>query len=59
MGFGLPFVVMVVALVVLLVLTGSEAVAALGGIAALLPYYGLLYLFRDRIRDRLAFTIEA
>ena len=59
MGFGLPFVVMVVALVVLLVLTGSEAVAALGGIAALLPYYGLLYLFRDSIRDRLAFTIEA
>jgi len=58
MGFGLPFVVLVGALVVVLVLTGSEAYAALGALAALVPYYGVLYLLRDRLRSKLAFAIE-
>ena len=58
MGFGLPFVVMVATLVAVLLLTGNEAAAALGGMAALVPYYGVLYLLRGRIRDKLSFAIE-
>ncbi len=58
MGFGLPFVVLVVTLFVVLQATGDEGVAALSGLAALVPYYGLLYLFRDAIRDKLSFSIE-
>ena len=58
LGFGLPFVVLVAVLVMVLLLTGSEGMAAVSGLVALVPYYGLLYLFRDRIRDRLSFSIE-
>jgi len=58
LGFGLPFVILVVVLFVVLLATGNEGHAALAGIVALLPYYGVLYLFRDSIRDRLAFSIE-
>lgn len=57
-GFGLPFVVMVAVLVLVLWLTGSEAKAALGGLAALVPYYLLLWLLRHRMRQQLSFSIE-
>ena len=57
-GFGLPFVVLVVVLVVVLLLTGDEGIAALSGLGALIPYYILLYLLRDRMREQLAFRIE-
>jgi len=46
-------------LVAVLLITGDEGKAALGGLVSLLPYYGLLWLFRDRIGSRFAFTIES
>lgn len=57
-GFGLPFVVMVAVLVLVLWLTGSEGKAALSGLAALVPYYILLWLLRNRMREQLSFSIE-
>lgn len=57
-GFGLPFVVLVGVLVVVLQLTGNELHAALGGLLALVPYYLLLWLLRDRMRRQLSFSIE-
>lgn len=58
LGFGLPFVVLVGILVAILLLTGNELWAALGGLLALMPYYAVLYLMRNRIRDKLSFWIE-
>ena len=57
-GFGLPFVVMVTVLVVVLMLTGNEGVAALSGLLALMPYYGVLFLLRRRLREELSFAIK-
>ena len=57
-GFGLPFVVMVSVLVLVLWLTGSEGKAALSGLAALIPYYIGLYVYRDKISGKLSFWIE-
>ena len=57
-GFGMPFLILVVVLFAVLKLTGSEAAAAFGAIGALVPYYFLLWLLRDKMRQRLAFTIE-
>lgn len=57
-GFGIPFVVLVVVLFAVLQLTGNEGLAAASALAALLPYYGLLWLLRDRMREQLAFSIE-
>ena len=59
LAFGLPFVVMVAVLVAVLLITGDEGKAALGGLVSLLPYYGLLWLFRNKISSRFAFTIES
>ncbi len=58
LGFGLPFVVMVAVLVIVLQVTGNELWAASAGILALAPYYGVLYVVRNRIRDKLSFWIE-
>ena len=56
-GFGLPFVVLVAVLIVVLLLTSSEGLAALCALAALVPYYLALWLLRDRMRDELSFQI--
>ena len=58
LGFGLPFVVLVGVLFVVLQVGGNEALAALSGLAALVPYYVVLYLFRNRLREQLSFAIE-
>lgn len=58
LGFGLPFVVLVGVLVAVLSLSGSEALAALLGLGALVPYYGALWLWRERIASRISFHIE-
>lgn len=57
-GFGLPFIILVAVLVAVLCTTGSEGMAALCGIAALVPYYLLLWFCRDRMRQQLAFSLE-
>lgn len=58
LGFGLPFVVLVAVLIAVLLITGNEGAAALSGLGALVPYYAVLFLFRNRIRDKLSFSIE-
>lgn len=57
-AFGVPFVVLMAVLVVVLLLTANEALAALSALAALVPYYLVLWLLRDKMREQLAFTIE-
>ena len=57
-GFAYPFVLLVLVLVAVLWLTGNEATAGLSALAALLPYYGVLYLLRKRHREQFAFDIE-
>ena len=57
-GFGMPFIVLVTVVVVVLMLTGNEGVAALSGLAALVPYYFLLYLMRNRMSRQISFYIE-
>ena len=58
LSFGLPFVVLVAVLIAVLLITGNEGAAALSGLGALVPYYAVLFLFRNRIRDKLSFSIE-
>ncbi len=57
-GFGLPFIVMVGVLIITLLLTGNEGLAAFSGLAALIPYYIILWFFRNNMRKQLAFAIE-
>ena len=57
-AFGIPFVLLMVVLVLVLLLTGNEGWAALGALVALVPYYIILWLLRDKMREQLAFRIE-
>ncbi len=59
LAFGVPFVILIVALFVLYRLTrGDEVTSALGALAMLIPYYIWLYVVRGRMRRRFAFKIE-
>lgn len=57
-AFGVPFVLLLAMLILVLLLTGNEGWAALGALAILVPYYAILWLLRDKMREQLAFTIE-
>ena len=58
LGFGLPFLILVSVLLIALRLLPDEGLAALTALLALVPYYGVLYLLRDKIRQKMAFSIE-
>lgn len=57
-AFGVPFVLLLAMLILVLLLTGNEGWAALSALAILVPYYAILWLLRDKMREQLAFTIE-
>ena len=57
-AFGFPFLLMIAVLVLVLWRTGDEGLAALSGLLSLVPYYGLLFLLRHRMRKKMAFVIE-
>lgn len=57
-GYLLPLVLMVVTLVGVLAATHSEGWAALSALGILIPYYVLLFLMRNKLRNRLSFTLE-
>lgn len=44
-GFGIPFLLLVAALVITLYLTGNETKAALLSVLSLVPYYLVIYIF--------------
>ena len=57
-AFAIPFVLMVTVLIVLMETVGHEGIAAVASLLSLLPYYGVLYLLRHRMRRQLTFGIE-
>ena len=58
LGFGIPLLILVGALLFVLQLTGNEGFAALSGLLALIPYYFIIWLCRKKILQQLAFSIE-
>ena len=58
LGFILPFVILILALLISYQLTGSEPVAALIALGSMIPYYLFVYLIRDRLRETFSFVVE-
>jgi sigma-E factor negative regulatory protein RseC len=58
LGFGIPLLLLMGVLLAVLRWIGDEGMAALASLGALVPYYIVLWLLRDRIRQKVSFRIE-
>ncbi|MBN2776449.1 MAG: SoxR reducing system RseC family protein [Bacteroidales bacterium] len=58
LGYLLPFVVVISTLMILLSADFSEGFSGLISIVVLVPYYFVLYFFKDRIKREFNFDIE-
>jgi len=58
LAFGVPFLILVVALFGLHALGVGEGASALLSLACLVPYYIILYMCRDRLREKFTFRVE-
>ena len=58
LGFGIPLLLLIGVLLMVLRWTGDEGMAALASLGALIPYYFILWLLRDSIRQQVSFRIE-
>ena len=57
-GYILPLVLMVVTLVLVIACGASEGIAALSSLGILFPYYLALFLLKDKLKEKLSFTLE-
>ncbi|PLX08553.1 MAG: hypothetical protein C0596_06755 [Marinilabiliales bacterium] len=58
LGYILPFLFVVTALLILLETGSSEGLAGLVSLSVLIPYYITLYFFKDKIKREFNFYIE-
>ena len=56
-GYLLPLLLMVVTLVAVLKITQSEGYAAVSALGILIPYYIGLYLLRNKLQNKLSFSL--
>lgn len=59
LGYVMPLILLVAILVILISLSIPELMAGLGALAILIPYYLMLYVFRNRISRKFTFTLKA
>jgi sigma-E factor negative regulatory protein RseC len=58
LGFLLPFIVLILVLILVQSVTGNELKAGLSALAALVPYYLLLALFKNHLKNTFSFQLE-
>jgi sigma-E factor negative regulatory protein RseC len=58
LGYIVPFVILLAALLITVIITGKEGLAALVSLLILVPYYLVLYLFKGRLEKVFTFMIE-
>ncbi len=58
LGYVYPFVLILVVLIVTYALTDKQGLAGLLAVGSLVPYYFILYLFKNRFRKIFTFSIK-
>lgn len=59
LAFGIPVLFLLVSLFVAMKVTdGDSLIAALVALIVIVPYYGTVYLYRDRLNKTFSFAIE-
>jgi sigma-E factor negative regulatory protein RseC len=59
LGYLLPFLLVTLTLVLAYTLTGDEPFSGLLSLFMLAPYYFVIYLFRDQLKDKFTFGIKS
>ncbi len=58
-GYVMPLILVVAILIILVAISIPELIAGLGALAVLIPYYLMLYIFKNRISRKLKFTLKS
>ncbi len=58
LGYLLPFIIVFAVLTIALFFTGNEGISGLAALGALIPYYLILYINKDKIRKTFSFSIK-
>lgn len=59
LGYLIPLVILLLSILVMMLLTGNEALSALTGIGLMIPYYAWVYMIREKLRGHFHFRIKA
>lgn len=59
LGYLVPFFLVITILMVALAISGNEAISGLLSLFILIPYYMLLYFFRNNLKTKFTFTIKS
>lgn len=57
-AYVLPLVIMIIVLILVKVITGSDGWAAISALLSLIPYYICVYILRNKISSQVYFEIE-
>jgi sigma-E factor negative regulatory protein RseC len=58
LGYVLPFIILLSVMIILSGQTENEGLVGIVSIASLVPYYLLLYYFREQIKKKFTYVVE-
>ncbi|MEN8225780.1 MAG: SoxR reducing system RseC family protein [Bacteroidota bacterium] len=58
LGYIIPFFLLIAVLILVLFISGDEGIAGLSAILILIPYYWMLYVYRNRLKRTFSFVID-
>jgi sigma-E factor negative regulatory protein RseC len=58
LGYLLPLISVITVLIILISIKVPELTAGISSLAILIPYYAILYFFRNRINEKFTFTLK-
>lgn len=59
LGYLVPFFIVIATLILTLAISHNEAFSGLVSLFVLIPYYGILFFFRNNLKTKFAFTIKS
>ena len=58
LGYILPLIVLIAAVVVAISITNNEGLSGLIGLASLVPYYLILFLLKNKIKNKFTYVVN-
>lgn len=57
-AFVIPLIFIILAFIIGMNQSGSEGIGGLAGLSVLIPYYFILYIFRDKLKKKFVFSLS-